>query len=156
MIYQPKWSDKPLHYRCSWETYFKLKSLKRWYYQTLHDVGCWKRWARKRKYKYLYREPAVCEVFVNDMWQGMLIHLATASNQKILQHFELARMPSETEVAEFPADVVRWIDRMYEETCTWYEDHRGEFDPLTIHKAVKRLQTDEPTVPLSEVFEKLG
>jgi hypothetical protein len=48
----PKWSAYPVYYRADYETFLKVKALKRWYWITVRDVAKWKRWNKKTVYRH--------------------------------------------------------------------------------------------------------
>jgi len=100
--YQSKWGYHPVSY----ETFLKLRELRKWYFMALHDVAAWFRWNRKTVYKSKV-EPLYCKTFVLDKGETRkrtdkeghihwIWYPKTRTDLGICDAFQSARMPMKT------------------------------------------------------------
>lgn len=149
--YKPKWSDKELYFRTSFDTYLKLKYLRYMYSLVVQDAMRWRRWARKTKFK-SKSEPAVCPVFVQEIFCGYRMWLNLKLCEFINTNYELARMPSDLPVEEMPSDIVDRVDQLYKQVARWFKDHRGYPDPVDMFHSWQAVKAGRGTVPLRKVI----
>ena len=143
ITFQPKWSEVPLHYRADYETYLKVKALKRWYWMTVQDAANWRRWARKTVYRQ-GPEPKFCEVFGHQKKAGYQLHdyywrSHTMHKEVLNQWLSLVRYPSVEPVEALSKGTVEQINHMYDQVATWFANNRrGQraVDPVMKHRAL--------------------
>jgi hypothetical protein len=61
-VFAGRWGYHP----CDFELFLKLRSLHRWYWQTLRDFHRWHRWQRKAEENRRGPEPCYCPLFVQE------------------------------------------------------------------------------------------
>jgi hypothetical protein len=125
--HQSRWGFHP----CDEALYRKLKLLRRWYYQTLHDHAAWRRWARKEPQNRVIREyqrdelgrkcgvqfvrprpePAYCSAFVND---------GQPTDQGIVALFHRARRPQPHPVEPFTATETALVEKLLREAAAYF------------------------------------
>jgi hypothetical protein len=164
ITHQPKWSDKPLYYRADYETYLKIKALKRWYWITVQNASNWRRWARK-----LYPrgpEPLFCEVFGHHKKTGHGLcspyWKSHTSYRDILQSWlSTARYASAEPVEELNKGTVEQIDHLYQQVSAWFAKHgrkSARIDPVAKHRAIaayKRGEYKTSTQMIAELKNEL-
>lgn len=152
-----RWSTSDVYYRCDWESYYKLKSLHRWFYQTIYDAARWRRWSKKTKYRSVV-EPAVCPFFIV-LQKALfgLIMLDAKTLEWIKEHYRLARQPHEVEIEEFSEETLKKINTLYEKISTWFIDHKGEWCPVSARRAAYDMKYNpQKFIPLEEVIATIG
>ena len=128
-VHKSRWGFHP----CTWKTFWKLKLIHKWYWQTAHAYANWKRWQRKLPQNRIIRrwirdtsgrrigyevvgprpEPAYCPAFVD---QGGL------TDQGFLADYQNARMPQTSPETVSPlSHAPEMIERMYLRVKTWFE-----------------------------------
>lgn len=125
---QPRWSPTPLYYRATWDVFFMLKNLKRWYWQSQRDLARWRRWTRKTVHR-VGESPNFCSALFGcsaDAW--------------FLTLFEQVREPSPSPVATVPPSDVALIKGLYSEARDWYAAERNEPDPFVVRAAKHAAQ----------------
>lgn len=124
---KPAWSRTVRFYRASWETYFQLKQLRRWYWRTVYARARWARWQRKTV-KREGPEPEGCPVFFGFGYRrGGLAGGLT--DKGICALFDDVRRPYTTAVSALPSKEVARIQLMYDTARLWFQE-RGEPDPM--------------------------
>jgi hypothetical protein len=119
---------------CDYQTFRKLKTLHKRYWQTVKAFAEWKRWDRKEPQNRVIRkwnrdekrrkigfeivgprpEPKYCPFFVNRFW---------TEDHGIIEAYQQARRPvKEDEVQPLNLSVEE-IDRMYQEVESWFEQN---------------------------------
>lgn len=131
--HQSRWGYHPVSY----ETFRKLKTLKKRYWQTVYAVARWRRWDRKTVNQ-TGPEPKYCPAFVEEKghyktvthkvgdqeFKGSVYVPKTLNDHGILEAFEQARMPMETPEAVKPLNISdAQIDRLYEEVEAWFAEN---------------------------------
>lgn len=110
-----RWGYHP----CSYETFVKIKKLKKAYWLSVYALAQWKRWNNKLPHNRVIKrkgivigpmiEPRVCSFILSK------------ESQRILEDFENARMPKSN-----PEDVrplrmsVEWIDEAFKKCQEFY------------------------------------
>jgi hypothetical protein len=110
---QPRWSDVELYYRCDYDTYRKLKSIHKWYYQTLRDFARWERWDRKFPHNRKGPEPKFCSFFLN-RWGTRV------EDKGFIHLYHQARMPSVEPVDPFDGEQIEKINKAYAKIASYF------------------------------------
>jgi hypothetical protein len=117
---KPYWSNCELYYHCDYETFRKLKSLHKWYYQTLHDYAKWYRWNRKDLKNRKGPEPTFCKFFVKDKtyswWTKMPMHL----NDKFVKLYQQCRHPSHEPVDSLTTEEILGVNKAFAKASTYF------------------------------------
>ncbi len=117
---QSRWGFHP----CTYETYQKLKFLKKHYWIAIREFHVWHRWWRKEPQSRRGVEPSYCKVFVEDrVWFKFLtrkgerhvkIYPRTVIGFQFCQLFDEARKPNSEPVDRFDVETLAKIGSMYE------------------------------------------
>lgn len=118
---QSRWGFHP----CDYSLFVKLKSLHRWYWQTVYDFHRWHRWQRKEAQNRVGPEPRFCDLFVdNSVWHkparrrgvdGCKVYPKTVIDHGVVDLYRRARMPQAEPVEPFDAETVGRIEELYRE-----------------------------------------
>ena len=110
---------------CSYETYRKLKYLRKQYWQTLYQFHHWYRWDRKQPQNRIGPEPKFCRSFADPVpWYkpvmlggepGCKVYPMRISDRRVLEQFEQARHPSSEPVAAWSECQLEVIEELYQE-----------------------------------------
>jgi hypothetical protein len=123
-MFKSRWGYHP----CSYETYRKLKVLKKRFWESVIAYGNYKRWIRKQEQNRVGPEPRYCDFFLCAHYQrhkpvgaGVWQILFGGTFIEFVQEtLEKARMGSATEVEPLPALTVQKIDDAYEKVEAWF------------------------------------
>lgn len=125
--FQSRWGFHP----CDYELFRKLKSLHKWYWQTVYDFHHWHRWWRKQPQNRLGSEPSFCSTFVVDQpWYksvlfhgepGRKVYPKTLVDHGLVDLYLVARMPQPEAVTPFDADVRARIEALYLEAAKHFQ-----------------------------------
>jgi hypothetical protein len=127
----PKWSAYPVYYRADYETFLKVKALKRWYWITVRDVAKWKRWNKKTVYRHP-TAPLYCTEFTVGCVRMM-------TPDVIESWYQGMRKPWHQEIEPYNATTVDSINGMYERVAEWFAKHgkgSARIDPVMKHRAI--------------------
>ena len=118
--FQSRWGFHP----CEYDLFAKLKSLHKWYWQSLYDFHQWHRCWRKEPQNRHGQEPTLCETFVeHKTWikpvqvhgeDGYKILPKTVIDHGIVDLYQAARMPQVEPVSPFDAATRQQIEALYE------------------------------------------
>jgi len=119
------------YHPCDFATYQKLKSLKKWYWQSVKDFHRWWRWQRKRPENRRGPEPAFCPVFVrNEPWfkprrirgqDAVRYYPQTLIEHGVMELLALARQPQAEPPTPLDESHLRVIDRLHAAAAEWFE-----------------------------------
>lgn len=131
--FQSRWGHHPID--C--ETFWKLKTLHKRYWQTVYAVARWARWNRKTVRRH-GPEPRYCPVFVEEKgyWEsytnreghtGYRFRPKTLIDHGVCEAYQTARKPAETpesvkEIALSPEE----IERLYARVEAWFQEEQPE------------------------------
>lgn len=128
-VHKSRWGFHP----CNWDTFWKLKCIHKWYWQTVRDFANWKRWQRKLPKNRVIRrsvrdaagrrigyevigtrpEPAYCPAFLQH---------GNVTDKGFLQDYRNARMPKSDAKEVLPlSHSVDEIDKMFSRVRSWLE-----------------------------------
>lgn len=128
--FESRWGHHPVSY----ETFRKLKTLHRRYYETVRAVARWVRWDRKTVNQ-TGPEPAYCPAFVDEKghwrsivhkvgdqeFKGMKWYPKTLNDRGIIEAYQAARTPAKTPEEVNPIKLSEeQIDRLYNEVEAWF------------------------------------
>jgi hypothetical protein len=135
---RPKWSADVLFFKTTWETCFKLRQIKRWYWQTVQDYARHRRWNAKLPGNRRGDEPDYCAEFRGYTYSGTIKPTPQASSlgEDWLALYENARHPSTSFMlpwSRIDPGLITKIDLMYATLAEWFQEFRGEPDPLEAH-----------------------
>ena len=121
IVHQSRWGYHP----CSYETFAKLKRLKKAYWQRIRDSAAWERWARKEPQNRVIRKRIRNEAGQVIGYEAPVPRpeptVGPYVSPKVLQDFDRARMP-----ATSPEGVARMslsqanIDKLIEAVAGFY------------------------------------
>ena len=95
-IFQSRWGYHP----CNFQLFLKLKSLHRWYWQTLYDFHRWHRWWRKEPQNRVGPEPVFCPLFVlNTTWYKSVRNGGVDGFGEVLGQKAVSRVGAMAEIA---------------------------------------------------------
>jgi hypothetical protein len=119
-------------YPCTYETYLKLKRIKKWYWETVYAAARYDRWHNKFPHNRKGAEPPKYCPFVgnrvwgsrgkNDLGNHIWGKIPNKIDQKLLDLFEQARMPvpAETDVKVFDSNQLQLIFDTYQKIENWF------------------------------------
>ena len=123
-----KWGYHP----CNYQLFRKLKSLHRWYWQTVYDFHRWHRWWRKEPQNRVGAEPKYCPAFVCDgVWykpvlihgeSGHRVYPKTVVDHGVVKLYQSARLPQAEPVAPFDTETVERIESLYSKVAVYFEE----------------------------------
>lgn len=120
LIFQPKWSNVPLHFRCDYETFKKLKQLKKWLWEAVYADARERRWYAKRPHN-RSEQPPMPPVW--PLFSALqLFYIRKSGDHPILLWHNAARMPAPSPLAEFRQEELDCINRMYEQGLRWHAE----------------------------------
>lgn len=124
--FQGRWGYHP----CDYELFLKLKSLHRWYWQTIYDFHRWHRWWRKEEQNRVGPEPRCWPLLVlNQTWykpvrchgvDGHKVYPKTVTDQGIVDLYQQARMPQPAPVTPFGAETKARIEALHEQATSYF------------------------------------
>lgn len=139
ITHQPRWSSKPLYWRADYETYLKIRALKRWYWMTVQHYANWRRWKRKTVYQH-GTEPIFCTSFGHGKTIPMYGSCHTVHRDVTEQWRRLAQYPSAEPVEPLNKGTVEQINFMYDQVSAWFALYRQEPCPVMAWKARKAVR----------------
>ncbi|RDJ35063.1 MAG: hypothetical protein DWQ19_09515 [Crenarchaeota archaeon] len=104
---------------CDYQTYLKLKKIKKWYWETIYARAKYHRWARKLPKNRNRPEPEkYCTLTGDRCWNSK----TKKTDESMLKWFELARRPKwvESEVVPFMDSQLEIINETYEKLELWF------------------------------------
>jgi len=108
---------------CPYETYLKLKTLKKRFWETVFDYSRWRRWACKLENNRVGPEPKFCPFFLSQdakLYSGAVHWQKRLSDDGFLKLLNEVRMPSPTEIEGLHPLTIRRIDEAYEKVEEWF------------------------------------
>ena len=124
--FKSRWGYHP----CDFNLFLKLKTLHRWYWQTVYDFHRWHRWSRKEPQNRVGLDPPVCVAFLEDrVWhkpierrgvRGYKIYPKTVTDHGIVDLYQQARMPQSTPTAPLDEETRGKIDELYDEAASFF------------------------------------
>jgi len=123
-----RWGYHPCHY----ELFRKLKSLHRWYWQSLYDFHRWHRWWRKDEQNRTGAEPAVCPLFLLSETrirpvsrggdEGFKVFPKTVTDHGILELYHLTRMPQPEPCGAFGEETMARVESLHEKVAEFFNE----------------------------------
>jgi len=124
--FRSRWGWHP----CDYELFRKLKSLHRWYWQTVYDFHRWHRWWRKDPQNRVGPEPVFCPLFVlNQTWYKRACHRGvtavkvypkTITDLGIIDIYQRCRMPQPEPVPPLDLETKARLEALYEQASSYF------------------------------------
>ena len=123
-----KWGFHP----CDYQWFLKLKSLHRWYWQTVYDFHRWHRWWRKEPQNRVGPEPKLASAFVkNEPWlkpvrvhgaDGVRVYPKTVVDHGIVVLYQRARRPQDVPSEPFDEATRERIGDLFAKASQHFEE----------------------------------
>jgi hypothetical protein len=122
-MFKSRWGFHP----CPYETYLKLKHLKKWFWENVTNYCAYRRWHSKQPQNRIGDQPEFCDVFlsVNAKRYSPSGHWTVAFSLELkeflMDTFDQVRVPSENLVDSLKETTLQRIDDLYEKVSKWYD-----------------------------------
>jgi hypothetical protein len=103
--HKSRWGYHP----CDYETFLKLKKLKKYYWMTVYRNAQWKRWNAKLPHNRVIKRKGIV---ISQMIEPLVCSVMLSKNsERVLEDFENARMPQANPESVKPLRMpLEWID----------------------------------------------